>query len=828
MRSPERRPVTANDAEIEIVERRPGSAPTAAAASAARGGGRPGVVGGADPRRHPVAPAAAPIGASRNVGYATDAYTNRQHRAILERYLQLGSQADEVTAQQAAAILAETEGTGGASGLHLWGYHADDVAALRAEMAAQDHQRRHQRQAQQQQQAILAAQMQDRQQRARAAQAQAQQAAQAHQHTLYAVAGGPAFAAIDLAFSPRAAEAGGQFYALDPDGAARASVLRQMQAQQQQAQQQQEQQRQRAVAVARERQRQQQAQQQQRRTGAGGAPSRPAANAAARAVVEQARQRQQQQQQQQQRGHGGRSGPAAGAESDPRMVAEAAAAATRAERRTQKSTAEEERGTEADAPPRPNVDAEQGATEVRQDRRSDSPGEPTEIISLTSSSEDEEDEENDRPPEKEPKERSPRGPGAGEPEESVGGNAISNAGKKPDNSATPATSEPSDLTKRAVGGKRGEPSVSDVPKPRDGSTSQSSSKKQRTDEGGNVTNVSEVAVGAPEHHQGQQGLATGLASAKGRLTESESAVSGVDGEPKNAVGNSDSRIFGIHDKRRGEEWEHFRESSEAHSCVDIDIAGPFVAGLLAGKKEAVETLEGNSVMAVHNATCKVFDLLQKSDQEHDKSSAKSTGKKKKGKSSDDDAVTLHSDDVERIASEFVSDRRQVAKDAVQIAFLEMKKRHDAIVDDLVHDAAGEQEKMALQINTLRTKDIVREEADAIASQEVQRLREQNKKLLAEAGGLLAENRQILEEAEKLRASETLLRERHRSDIADLKNENSRVVTELRKKYDESLETLSEEMEEDKTSHSRALNAYMTASCSALRTLRKNEEVSHMI
>lgn len=81
-----------------------------------------------------------------------------------------------------------------------------------------------------------------------------------------------------------------------------------------------------------------------------------------------------------------------------------------------------------------------------------------------------------------------------------------------------------------------------------------------------------------------------------------------------------------------------------------------------------------------------------------------------------------------------------------------------------------------------------------------------------------ENLRVKEE-KKYEMNLALLKKEHEEDIDELCKEQEKFVSDLLDKHERKIMSLKQEIGAKKKSHAYALNAYMSASCSALKLLR---------
>lgn len=157
-----------------------------------------------------------------------------------------------------------------------------------------------------------------------------------------------------------------------------------------------------------------------------------------------------------------------------------------------------------------------------------------------------------------------------------------------------------------------------------------------------------------------------------------------------------------------------------------------------------------------------------------------------------DSISITHDDVQRIATKFVTERRQLAREAVRRAVKasvsEMSKRHGIIVARAVKNAANN------DTSNFKAKQNLPKDNDRL-----ERLKREHKKVI------------------------NMMEEKHKNEIRTLQNEQERFVVELQRTYQAQIDKLRSENKHDKKVHARALSSYLMASSDALKLLRNLPE-----
>jgi flagellum-specific peptidoglycan hydrolase FlgJ len=152
---------------------------------------------------------------------------------------------------------------------------------------------------------------------------------------------------------------------------------------------------------------------------------------------------------------------------------------------------------------------------------------------------------------------------------------------------------------------------------------------------------------------------------------------------------------------------------------------------------------------------------------------------------DPDRIVLSVDVIGHIAAELVADRRRSFKDAVQVAYVEMKKRHNTVVAAM--------------------------DAKHAASPPVEEPQKRNR-----------QNNNDNEEEEKRRSKEIEdMRKAHCAEVDDVEREHEEFIKDMLKTHREELAVARKKLEDERNCHARVLNSYLAASRDSLRLLRKN-------
>ncbi len=150
-------------------------------------------------------------------------------------------------------------------------------------------------------------------------------------------------------------------------------------------------------------------------------------------------------------------------------------------------------------------------------------------------------------------------------------------------------------------------------------------------------------------------------------------------------------------------------------------------------------------------------------------------------------LSVTAGDIEEIAEEFTAERRKCIRQSVQIAFLEMKQRHDVIVSRNSHGSINAAVENLEKVKRERT----------------------------------------LEEANH---SQNLLqiKKMFQYEIKQLQQQHEDFVENLIQEHRKEIATLQDEIKQAKLDHKNGLGSYLKASCHALRTLRESTEPARII
>jgi len=150
---------------------------------------------------------------------------------------------------------------------------------------------------------------------------------------------------------------------------------------------------------------------------------------------------------------------------------------------------------------------------------------------------------------------------------------------------------------------------------------------------------------------------------------------------------------------------------------------------------------------------------------------------------------ISSENLRSVAKNFFYVRRSSMKAAVQVAFYEMKKNHQKI----------------LQAGGYRSNNS--DESTAIKVQQLERALKKQKE----------DNAKMTKQIEEI----------YESDIADMRNDHKLHVEELKEAHKKEVKALKEEMEDMKSSHREFLGHYVEAAAEAVRFAQKQGEPSSL-
>lgn len=243
------------------------------------------------------------------------------------------------------------------------------------------------------------------------------------------------------------------------------------------------------------------------------------------------------------------------------------------------------------------------------------------------------------------------------------------------------------------------------------------------------------------------------------------------------------------------------------------IIGPLVKGLISNENGLLDTFidkHGGNMSTereIRIAISKVL-LLASKDIHHDAKSTSDQGSlngwSKIGSSKigydeqieTNNSIAFNPSDIHSIASEFVNERKHVAREtvlsAIQAIVSEMNERHVAILEKTKRKYSKQNCGLNQAIsNVAETSSMNKEELE-------QKRFEDTRKLVAK------------------------LEEKHKAELKTLQNEQERFIIELQRKHQGQIEKLREEKDQQEKLHERALNSYLTASCDALKILKRRD------
>eukprot|EP00978_Attheya_sp_CCMP212_P041535 scaffold239150_cov50-Attheya_sp.AAC.1 len=230
--------------------------------------------------------------------------------------------------------------------------------------------------------------------------------------------------------------------------------------------------------------------------------------------------------------------------------------------------------------------------------------------------------------------------------------------------------------------------------------------------------------------------------------------------------------------------------------VNLPLAGPFVQGIITGNDRVFDSIDGEMALAQTKLTSKILLLATLHNKETETAKDKDAttaetpklpvhGARLEGNEvrvHDPDRIVLSVDVIGLIAAELVADRRQSMKDAVQVAYVEMKKRHNTVV---------------AVVNAKQT-----------APPEAQKRKRHDDN---DDG-----------EEEKRRSKETEeMRKAHCAEVDAVEREHEEFIKDMLKTHREELAGARKKLEDERNCHARVLNSYLAASRDSLRLLRKN-------
>ena len=150
-------------------------------------------------------------------------------------------------------------------------------------------------------------------------------------------------------------------------------------------------------------------------------------------------------------------------------------------------------------------------------------------------------------------------------------------------------------------------------------------------------------------------------------------------------------------------------------------------------------------------------------------------------------LSVTAGDIEEIAEDFMAERRKYIRQSVQIAFLEMKKRHDLIVS---RNSRGSMNEAVENLEKVKRERTLEE----------------------------ANHSQNLVQIKKM----------FQDEIKQVQQQHEDFVANLIQEHKKEIATLQDEIKQVKSDHKNGLSSYLKASCHALRTLRESTEPTRII
>eukprot|EP00984_Skeletonema_dohrnii_P028071 scaffold17899_cov113-Skeletonema_dohrnii-CCMP3373.AAC.1 len=155
---------------------------------------------------------------------------------------------------------------------------------------------------------------------------------------------------------------------------------------------------------------------------------------------------------------------------------------------------------------------------------------------------------------------------------------------------------------------------------------------------------------------------------------------------------------------------------------------------------------------------------------------------------------ISSENLRSVAKNFFYVRRSSMKAAVQVAFYEMKKNHQKILQAGGYNRSN--------------NSVPSDESTAIKVQQLERALKKQKE----------DNAKMTKQIEEI----------YESDIADMRNDHKLHVEELKEAHKKEVKALKEEMEDMKSSHREFLGHYVEAAAEAVRFAQKQGEPSSLV
>uniref|UniRef100_A0A7S2XSV6 Uncharacterized protein n=1 Tax=Attheya septentrionalis TaxID=420275 RepID=A0A7S2XSV6_9STRA len=241
--------------------------------------------------------------------------------------------------------------------------------------------------------------------------------------------------------------------------------------------------------------------------------------------------------------------------------------------------------------------------------------------------------------------------------------------------------------------------------------------------------------------------------------------------------------------------------------VNLPLAGPFVQGIITGNDCVFNSIDGEMDLAQNKLTSKILLLATlhnketetAKDKDKDKGATTTTtaetskspahGARLEGNEvrvHDPDRIILSVDVIGHIAAELVADRRASMKDAVQVAYVEMKKRHNTVVAVVNAKYAAPPPDGEAQKRNRHDDDNDDGEEEKRRSKEIEEMRKA-----------------------------------HCAEVDAVEREHEEFIKDMLKTHREELAVARKKLEDERNCHARVLNSYLAASRDSLRLLRKN-------
>ena len=175
---------------------------------------------------------------------------------------------------------------------------------------------------------------------------------------------------------------------------------------------------------------------------------------------------------------------------------------------------------------------------------------------------------------------------------------------------------------------------------------------------------------------------------------------------------------------------------------------------------------------------------------------------------------ISSENLQSLAKNFFYVRRSSMKAAVQVAFFEMRKNHQKLLQGTsLSSSSGGQSGGSSRISSSNSTAVSSSDATAAAAAATRKIEQLTLALQKQK----EENAKMIQQIEEI----------YESDIADMRNDHKMHVEELKEAHRKEVEELRVEMEDMKCSHREFLGHYVEAAAEAVRLAQKQGKSSSL-